>query len=574
MFRSIRWRLVASYTLLTLLSVSLVGILALSLVKHYVAQQEERHLLANAEAIARQAEQFMLLGDRQPEDAMLAELAYTSAFLGNARVRIFDPQQQLLADSGAIAEAFIWLTPSRHTQEGLSDEHLSALLLGSSSLSKEEVLPFWFPIVEEEIDQELRSLTSGQIVTERTVVKVSRGNGIWGSQVHLEFESTIDHRAPEESNQEAKTPIPPIHSPSDAPNRPVEGANTDAKGRDASGTSRLVSVPIGSVSDPLGYVELSNSPDLSIEALTTTRQAFGVAAIGATLLAVLVGLVVSRHLTAPLHQLTIATNRMSEGQLSTRAEVDSNDEIGHLATQFNQMATQLEQSFSELAAERDALRRFIADASHELRTPITALKTFNELLQTVATDDPAAQTEFLAESETQIQRLEWITQNLLDLSRFDAGLVSLDLETHDLGDMFNGVLALFCHRATEQEIALEQQLPINELTITCDRPRLELALSNLIDNALKFTPSGGQIILSAQQQPTQLILSLQDTGPGIPLSEQPHIFKRFYRAHTNNVPGSGLGLAITHSIIQAHGGQIGVVSEEGKGAHFEIRLPV
>ncbi|MER3514529.1 MAG: two-component sensor histidine kinase, partial [Chloroflexota bacterium] len=111
----------------------------------------------------------------------------------------------------------------------------------------------------------------------------------------------------------------------------------------------------------------------------------------------------------------------ASGDLSTRAPVHGEDEIGQLARQFNQMAAHLEASFAQLSAERDALRRFIADASHELRTPITALQNFLDLVQGPAAEDPAARSEFLAESQKQVSRLEWITQNLLDLSRLEAG---------------------------------------------------------------------------------------------------------------------------------------------------------
>ena len=143
------------------------------------------------------------------------------------------------------------------------------------------------------------------------------------------------------------------------------------------------------------------------------------------------------------------------------------------------------------AAERDALRRFIADASHELRTPITALKSFIDLLQGPAAGDPQAQAEFLAESQAQIERLEWITRDLLDLSRLDAGLAALDRDEHDVGELIEAAAAAFKAQAREKGIALSLQPPQPALTLYCDRGRIEMALSNLVDNALKYTPAGG-----------------------------------------------------------------------------------
>jgi len=224
-------------------------------------------------------------------------------------------------------------------------------------------------------------------------------------------------------------------------------------------SDRVVTVPIGEEDDPLGYVEISNGPDFGTEALTTTRQAFLFAAGGAMLMAVIVGLLVSRGLSAPVRELTVVAGQMSSGDLSIRAPLRGKDEIGQLAGQFNLMAERLEASFAELAAERDALRRFIADASHELCTPITALKSFNDLLQGAAADDSVARAEFLAESQIQLDRLEWITHNLLDLSRLEAGLIALDVTNHDAGELIRASAATFKTLAHENHVTLSVAEP-------------------------------------------------------------------------------------------------------------------
>ena len=537
---SIRWRLVASYVLLTLLAVSLMGVLAMSLVKRYAEQQETEYLTANAEAIARQAQHLIRPVVRESQ---LHELANASAFLGNVRVRILDAHRQALADSGQRGEAdeFVWIAPSIRVDITVDNSLRVPIMILPRSEDRSPV------------GERLRTLQDLPPGTEFTVMR--RVEGAWGSRFSFG------------TRQEWEVVVTPPGDPERRQARPASVGTTRR-------SNRVITSVIGDGARPEGYVELSLSPDFSAEALSTTRRAVLFAGGTATLMAAIVGLLVSRGLTAPLRSLTAAASQMSSGDLSTRAPLQGKDEIGQLARQFNRMAERLETSFEELASERDALRRFTADASHELRTPITALKTFNEILQNTAGDDPQARSEFLAESQAQLNRLEWITQNLLDLSRLDAGLVNLDIGDHDAAELVEAAVAASRALADEEEILLSLERPTSAMVIRCDRTRIELALSNLLDNALKFTPSGGTVEVGAEQVGEVTRLWVRDSGPGIDPDDLPRVFERFYRGRDSGTEGSGLGLAIAQSIVQAHGGQVAVESRLGSGSLFVIELPI
>jgi signal transduction histidine kinase len=535
-FRSIRWRLVLSYLFLILLTLGVVGGVILRLVEDYVQRQEREYLAATAEAVAQQAGELLWPYVRQ---AQLQELAETSALLGNAQVRILDSQRRVVADSDrSPGEQVSWiLLPERWQVQAPGDTlaDLTARHFFGGRLA--------LPVTREE---QFRILE--QLPPDAPLTVLRWQERPWGGGFELEV----------------------VQNPQQLMELAVEE-------REAARSDQVLTVPVGEARAPLGYVEIGHGPDLGSEAVATTRKAFTYAALGAMALAIFVGLLVSRGLTAPLLELGAVASRMSGGDLSTRAPVRSRDEIGHLAGQFNQMAERLEASFAELAAERDALRRFIADASHELRTPITALKSFNELLQDAGREDPEARVEFLAESEAQIERLEWVTTHLLDLSRLDAGLVALDLGHHNAADLISSAASACKALAFENQVSLSVQAPADPLVVECDRARIELALGNLMDNACRY--ADGQVEIGAEWAGGAVRCWVRDDGPGIEPEDQAHIFERFFRgraarAGDGGYEGTGLGLSIVQSIAQAHGGRVWVESVPGAGSLFVIELPM
>jgi signal transduction histidine kinase len=519
---SIRWRLIFSYVFLTVLTVSVVGFVAMEIERRSAYQRELGEMQASADAIAHQAYRVLSPAVRPFE---LTQLVRATAFLGNMRVRILDRQHNLVADSGLPGEwnDMVWIAPPEGSQLISPELSSSGLMVPLERPKPSDSRPPY------------SNLPPG---TSLTVIRKTFGP--WGGRISFEALSAAGQG-------------PAVDS---------------AKQR----SDVSVTVAVGADENLRGYVELSAGPNYGAETLATTQQAFLFAGAGTTLLAILIGLLMGNRLAMPLRHLSSTASQMGEGNLAVRSSIRSKDEIGELAGRLNQMAESLQTSFKQLEAERDALRRFIQDASHELRTPITALKNFNDLLLGAAAGDAEVQNEFLTESQVQIDRLQWITQNLLNLSRIDAGLVQLEREKYDAGDLMLSAAAPFRPLAADKGIQLAVNLPDPPFNVNCDSARMVLALSNLVDNAIKYSSSGGQVEVGANMSGEKVHFWVQDHGPGITQEDLPHIFERFYRGRNAAGPGSGLGLSIVSSLIQAHGGRVWAESEAGQGAKFIVEL--
>jgi len=341
------------------------------------------------------------------------------------------------------------------------------------------------------------------------------------------------------------------------------------------------------VQDPVG-VQPTWYLEVSLSAPYTTRSSTIASVVGflivtatvALLLAIVVSSFLARRFTRPLRRLTDAARALAEGDLARRVPAERAQtgglEITELSHQFNAMADQVEETMEVIRRDRDISREFLADVSHELRTPLAALRTFNELLQEKAGDDPAARTEFLEASAQQIERLDWLAQNLLELSKLDSGLVRLDLRPDDLRATILSAVEQAQVSATRRGIALTTDLPENPLVTRHDPQRLGQVLINLIGNALKFTPRGGAVQVTLVPHRRGARIQVIDTGVGIGANELPHIFERFYRGSRANEArgsGSGLGLAIVRSIVEMHNGSVMVESRVGSGSTFTVTLP-
>jgi signal transduction histidine kinase len=532
LFLSIRWRLAASYAALILLSVTLMASFALYIVQRYVGRQEGESLRENARAVAVQARRFL---EPRIRRIALEELASTSAFLGDARVRIMDSGRAVLADSGAPgrSDEFLWLIPS-----GLAE--IDSERRGS--------LPFILPMPPRPHDH------GG--MAPRDLMPLLRDLPLGTSHLYARRMPTPWGRrfvfAPEE---EEMSPQPGERAP---PPRQIVA----------------VTLPVGPAGNPLGWVEVSSPLSLSSETLRPVQNAVVLSGLASLAIAVAAGLLIGRTISDPLRSLAGTARRMAQGDLGARAASARRDEIGDLALQFNGMAESLERSFRDLRSERDSLKRFVADASHELRTPITALVTFNELLQGRASEDPSARQEFLRESQAQLARLHWITSNLLDLSRLDAGIASLSIGSFAAADIVEAAVAAFRAGAAEKNVSLLIDTPDPSLMVSCDSTRMEMALTNLVGNAVKFVQENGTVTVQVKGHDGRAIFVVRDNGPGISAEDLPLVFDRFYRGRNATPDGAGLGLAIAQSIARAHGGDIRVQSAAGEGSVFALDIPL
>jgi signal transduction histidine kinase len=328
-------------------------------------------------------------------------------------------------------------------------------------------------------------------------------------------------------------------------------------------------------------VTLSNPYTSRASTLANVTGLLLIMASVAFLVAVLVAAFLAHRFTTPLTRLTEASRRLADGDLSSRVASDELSqgtlELRELSQQFNAMADRLEESVNIIRRDRDYSREFAADVSHELRTPIAAMKLHVELLQGPAGTSEAARAEFLNSSAQQLDRLDWLAQNLLELSKLDSGLVLLDLRPEDVRGTIESAVEQQRAAAERKGITLVATVPDRPLRIRHDPPRVGQVVSNLVGNALKFTPPGGEVKVLARAEPDGgARIEVVDTGVGMAPDELHLIFDRFYRgaeANEARSTGSGLGLAIVKSIVDMHHGSIAVESRRGVGSRFVVELP-
>ena len=324
-------------------------------------------------------------------------------------------------------------------------------------------------------------------------------------------------------------------------------------------------------------VSLQNPYTYRAQTIQTIISVMGVAAVIALIVAVIASILIADRLSNPIRRLTGAARELSEGQLDTRVTPPSNSrEMAELTTAFNSMAERVQASIEYIRRDRDRSRDFLADVSHELKTPIAALRTFNELLTEGQVKDEATEKEFLEQSRQQIERLDWLAANLLELSKLESGLVLLDLRPDDLRAVVESAVQQAHPAAARKGVRLVAVLPKEAIRQHHDPQRMGQVLTNLLGNAIKFTPRGGEVRVTLEPTTEGAELRVADTGVGINSTELPFVFERFYRgaeAHESRAAGSGLGLSIVRSIVEMHSGRVSISSTPGKGTEVAVDLP-
>jgi signal transduction histidine kinase len=279
-----------------------------------------------------------------------------------------------------------------------------------------------------------------------------------------------------------------------------------------------------------------------------------------------VGLLLARSIAGPVQEMQRVAGSLARGRLSERVPVRTQDELGDLARALNSMAGELER----LDASR---RAFVADASHELRTPVANLVVAVEALKATVGKDASTTLAIVQGLEREAHRLRELVERLLDLSQAESGQLSVSLEPVAVGPLVERAVLPFRTRADAAGVGVEVAIPPRLPSIHADAIRAEQVLTNLLDNAVKFTPKGGRVVVEAAERGAHVVISVSDTGPGVPEAEWASIFDRFYKvdkARPGGRGGAGLGLAIAKRLLDAQGGRIEVHTRDGGGAVFAV----
>ncbi|GAP15859.1 signal transduction histidine kinase [Longilinea arvoryzae] len=321
----------------------------------------------------------------------------------------------------------------------------------------------------------------------------------------------------------------------------------------------------------IGYIlTLPERPGFTAEEqayLAQMYRALIVAAVVAVVIALVAGILLASSLTRPLRDLKQAAQRMAGGQLEQKVAVRSQDEIGELGQAFNQMS-------SELARSNQLRRQMTADIAHDLRTPLTVIAGYIESMRDGVL---APSHQRLDVIYAEIERLQRLVEDLRTLSRAEAGELTLSRQKISTARLLQQSAAAFQNQADHHGVKITVEVAENSPEIWVDETRIMQVLGNLITNALRYTPQGGEVTLKSERDANSAVLKISDTGSGIAQEDLPRVFDRFYRgdsARSEQGGESGLGLAIARAFVQAHGGEISVESQTGQGSTFTIRLPI
>lgn len=290
------------------------------------------------------------------------------------------------------------------------------------------------------------------------------------------------------------------------------------------------------------------------------------------------GFFLSSSITHTLRELVDGAEKLSQGDFSTRVSIEGEDEVAQLAHAFNDMAARLEQATEDERALEEARRNLIAWASHDLRTPLSSLRAMIDALADGVVDDELTINRYLNQSQSEINQMSNLIDDLLMLAQIDTGHIPLDYELVSFSDMISDTLEGFAAQASTQGVSLSGHVDslVDPVWIAPDK--ISRVLNNLVGNAIQHTNEGGTILLQAEIINGKVLVTTRDTGRGIAAEELPYIFDRFYRgekSRSRDTSGGsvGLGLAIAKGLVEAHGGDIWAESTLGQGTIMRFTLP-
>ncbi len=445
-----------------------------------------------------------------------------------------------------------------------------------------------------------------------------------------------------------------------------------------------VAVPIRYEGEILGVSRVSLTLTVVESVVQQVRMSIIIAMAVATLLVIVAAWIIARTTTRPIREITVASRRISSGELGQKIVVEARDEVGELADAFNEMSSRLKELVETVSADRARLqtilnnmtdgvvmtdtegnislannaakrlfnikntteeplieavrdheidellelclktaetkavqyesgtskrylqaiaipvthneqsgvlllfqdltelrnlqaarRELIGNISHEFRTPLAGIKVMVETLRDSAIDDQKTVREFLIRIDSEVDRLTQMVAELTELSRIETGKAELGLEPVNLNPLAEEVITQLGPQAERRQLVIEKELASGLPSVQADRARIRQTMVNLIHNAIKFTDPGGKITVATRVQGDSVTVDISDTGRGITRGDLPHVFERFYKGdRARSGEGTGLGLAIAKHVIEAHGGNIWVQSEEGKGSTFSFSLPL
>jgi len=528
--KSVRGKLAISYAALALLAAFVLGFVLLATLLGFYRQREYDYLTENARYIAGSLSDMLNEGDL--DESLIARVENFS-FLSQTRIRIFDAKGNIILDSGTPQSLTLQLgIEGRIRESGTGVDYRPILIIEQESASTQPAAPSANVLPTKEAASPKEDVSDLAVVVEMPL-------GEDGSKAAYAFEA-----------------IPASGSLYGFRLNPESGINEGKRSRQ----SVMVPIYAGAGETARYHLELSEGPAYGNEIVTDVLRAWGMASVVAVALAAIIGWFLSRRISAPVITLANLTSQMASGDLSVRSKIERRDEFGILARSFNTMAQRVEDTIA-------MLRQFVADAAHEIHTPLTALR-INLDLKTEKWD-----TSSLSDALVQIKKLETLTRDLLDLSRIEANVASEEMDHVDLIRIIQEIIEPIASRAEQSGLNLSVKLPNAPVEVVGNASQLQRMLLNLLENAIKFTSAGDDIELRVYQNTDNVVIVVEDTGIGIPSGDLPFLFNRFYRGRNaeSNV-GSGLGLAIVRAVAKRHDGEVQVSNTE-EGARFTVKLP-